>query len=101
MFAAGLATPLAAAAIIATMTVAIVTVHWRVGFFIFLPNGGWEYCASIIAVAAAVSIGGAGELTLDNLLGLAWDPAVGLGAVGMGFVLAVTHLALSHRPGGS
>jgi putative oxidoreductase len=101
MFAAGFATPVAAAAIIATMTVAIVTVHWRVGFFIFLPNGGWEYCASIIAVAAAVSIGGAGDMTLDNLLGVAWDPAVGLGAVGMGFVLAVAHLTLSHRPGGS
>ena len=56
----GLATPLTCVAVIALMTVAIITVHARVGYFIFLPNGGWEYCASIIAVATAVALTGPG-----------------------------------------
>ena len=33
------------------MTVAIVVAHWKVGFFIFKPNQGWEYCASIAVTA--------------------------------------------------
>jgi putative oxidoreductase len=45
MFAAGFLTPLAAAGIIGVMVVAIVTEHWKVGFFIFKPGQGWEYCA--------------------------------------------------------
>ena len=38
---------------IGVMIVAIVVEHWKVGFFIFKPNQGWEYCASI-AIAAFV-----------------------------------------------
>ena len=49
--AAGLLTPLSAAGVIALMIVAITTTHWKNGFFIFRPGGGWEYCA-ILAVAA-------------------------------------------------
>ena len=47
LLALGLLTPLAAAGMIGVMTVAIVVAHWKVGFFIFKPNQGWEYCASI------------------------------------------------------
>ena len=95
----GLAVPVASAAVIATMLVAIATVHWRVGFFIFLPNGGWEYCASIAAVAAAVAIGGPGQASLDRLFGWHtgwWGGAV---AVGLGVTAAAVHLAVSWRPG--
>ena len=53
LLAAGLLTPLAPPAMIGVMVVAIVVAHWKVGFFIFKPNQGWEYCASI-AVAAFV-----------------------------------------------
>jgi hypothetical protein len=35
---AALLTPLAAAGMIGLMVVAIVVDHWKVGFFIFLPN---------------------------------------------------------------
>ena len=47
LMALGLLTPLAAAGMIGVMMVAIVVDHWKVGFFIFKPNQGWEYCASI------------------------------------------------------
>ncbi|MGA1361291.1 MAG: DoxX family protein [Ilumatobacteraceae bacterium] len=100
LLAVGLLVPLASAAVIATMLVAIVTVHWRVGFFIFLPDGGWEYCASIAAVAAAVAFGGPGIASVDHLLGLAtgwWGGALGCG---LGVVAAAGHLAVSWRPKG-
>lgn len=97
-FAAGLLTPLAAAAIIATMLVAIVTVHWRVGFFIFLPNGGWEYCASIICVAASIAISGPGEISLDNATGLPDSMPWGIAGIALGIVAAVVHLSASWRP---
>ena len=92
----GLLTPLACAVFIALMTVAIVTVHARVGYFIFLPNGGWEYCASIIVASAALSLTGPGELSLDSAWSLPAGPP--LLAVPVGLVLALCHLSLSYRP---
>lgn len=99
LFAAGLLTPLAAAAIISVMTVAIVTVHLKVGFFIFLPGGGWEYCASIAAGAAAVAVAGPGGASLDDVLGWTTGPVIGGLAVGVGLAGAALHLAFSWRPG--
>ena len=92
----GLATSLSCIAVIAPMAVAIVTVHARVGYFIFLPNGGWEYCASIIAVATAVGVSGPGSWSLDN----AWAINQSLGAVALpiGVTCALCHLALCWRP---
>jgi len=66
LFAAGLLMPFAAAGFIGLMVVAIVTVHGSVGFFIFRPNQGWEYCASIAIVAFAVGTIGAGKYSLDH-----------------------------------
>lgn len=99
MFAAGLFTPLAAAGIIGVMLVAIVVAHWKVGFFIFKPNQGWEYCASIAVVAAAVATIGAGEWSLDHAFGLTWAGWTGcLVAVGVGLGGALAQLATSYRP---
>lgn len=97
-FAAGLLTPIAAAATVGLMLVAIATVHGRVGYFIFLPDGGWEYCAAIAAAAIAVGTAGAGEISLDHALGIHWGwwglliAAVG-GATG-----AAAQLAAFWRP---
>lgn len=92
----GLFTTVSCTLFIAVMAVAIVTVHWKVGYFIFLPHGGWEYCASIIVAAIAVAVAGPGSASLDSLWGLpTLSPAV---AIGLGFVLPVCHLALSYRP---
>jgi len=99
LFAAGLITPLAGAGIIGLMIVAIVVAHWKVGFFIFEPDQGWEYCASIAVVAFAVSMAGGGRWSLDNALGIefrGWSGAAVAGVVGIGG--ALTQLALSYRP---
>lgn len=92
----GLATPVSCAAVIALMTVAISTVHARVGYFIFLPNGGWEYCASIIAAVTAIAVTGPGSLSIDN----AWhiNQTFGFFALPLGVACALCHLALCWRP---
>lgn len=92
----GMANPLMCVAVIALMTVAIVTVHARVGYFIFLPNGGWEYCASIVAVATAIAITGPGAWSIDSAWGI--NQSLGLVALPVGLICAVCHLALCWRP---
>jgi putative oxidoreductase len=92
----GLATPLSCIAVIALMTVAVATVHARVGYFIFLPNGGWEYCASIVAVATAIAITGPGAWSIDSAWGI--NQSLGLVALPVGLICAVCHLALCWRP---
>ncbi len=98
LLAFGLFHPLACAIFVALMVVAIVTVHWRVGYFIFLPNGGWEYCASIIVVASALSLTGPGSISLDSAWSLPAGPP--LLALPAGVLLALCHLSLSYRPAG-
>jgi len=99
LFAAGLLTPLAAAGIIGVMLVAIVTEHWKVGFFIFKPNQGWEYCASIAVVALVVGTIGAGRWSIDNAADLHfagwWGGAI---AATVGIAAALVQLAVSYRP---
>lgn len=95
-FAAGLLTSLSTMALVALMVVAIVTVHWKVGYFIFLPNGGWEYCASIALVSIAVGIAGPGEISLDYVWGI--SNSLGWLITPMGVAIALCHLALSYRP---
>jgi putative oxidoreductase len=61
----------AALGIIGVMLVAIVTVHWKNGFFLASQPGqanGWEYNFALIAMALAVLIGGAGALSIDYVL---------------------------------
>ena len=99
LFAAGFVTPLAASGIIGIMLVAIVVAHWKVGFFIFKPNQGWEYCASIAVVALVVAAVGPGRWSLDNALSLTlddWWGAAIAAAVGIGG--ALLQLAVSYRP---
>lgn len=99
-FAAGLATPLSAAAFIGLMVVAIVTVHWRVGYFVFLPNQGWEYCAAIAVVAAAVSLLGPGSLSVDDALLSGWfdGPWWAVGSIAVGIAAGLCQLSLFWRP---
>lgn len=98
LFALGLLTPFAAAAFIALMIVAIVTSHWKNGYFIFLPGGGWEYCASIIAVALAVGIAGPGSASLDNAFSIDWGIAGGIITAALGVGAAIGQLTVFYRP---
>ena len=62
----GLLTRLAALGIGATMVVAILTVHLKNGFF--APTG-FEFPLSLLASAIALVITGAGDFSLDALIG--------------------------------
>ena len=102
LLAVGLLTPLAAAGVIGVMIVAIVVAHWKVGFFVFLPDQGWEYCASIAVTAWVIATVGPGELSLDHALGLAGEPGPWAGAIiaaAAGIAAALGQLAVSYRPG--
>jgi putative oxidoreductase len=63
---AGLLTPLASAGLVALMTVAIVTVHRKNGFFIFRPGQGIEYCLMTAVAAVVVATIGPGPWSLDH-----------------------------------
>jgi putative oxidoreductase len=98
-FAAGLLTPLAAGAMIALMIVAIWVAHRKVGFFVFRPGQGWEYCASIAVAAFCVAMMGAGRWSLDHAFGIhfrGWTGAVVAAVLGLGG--ATLHLVVSYRP---
>ena len=83
LLAAGLATPLAGAAITGTMVQAIRSVHADKG--VWVSDGGWEYNAVIIAVVLTVAERGPGPISLDNLLGLKLHgPALAVAALAAG-----------------
>lgn len=67
--AAGLLTPVAAAAVIGVMVAAIGTVHWTKGFF--AQAGGFEFPLLLAGGALAVAATGAGDWSVDHSLG--WD----------------------------
>lgn len=71
----GLLTPLGGAAVIGTMTVALITNHRGNGFFIFRPGEGWEYVMTLIAAGFALSVLGAGSWSLDHALDIFHPPA--------------------------
>ncbi|MEV6062594.1 DoxX family protein [Nocardia asteroides] len=97
---AGLLTPFAAAAVIATMVVALITAHRGNGFFIFRPGQGWEYTGVLAAVALATATLGPGRWSVDRLLGIeiggATAPAI---ACVLGVLSAALLLAACWRPG--
>ncbi len=82
----GLATPLSASALTATMLTAINRVHLKNGPW--ATNGGYEYNIVLIAAVLALVEVGPGELSFDHLLGnersgSAWTlAAAALGAAG-------------------
>ena len=69
-FALGLLTPLAAAAIVGLMTVALISAHYQVGFFVFRPDQGIEYVLALGVVAIGVSTIGPGRWSLDSGWGI-------------------------------
>jgi putative oxidoreductase len=93
LLALGLFTPFAAAALIAVMTAAVITVHAPKG--VWSTDGGYEYNLVLTAAAFALAAIGAGNWSLDHALsfslhGVLWGiGALVLGAIGgIGAVLS-------------
>ena len=85
----GLLTPLGAAAVVGTMTVALVTNHRGNGFFIFRPGEGWEYVMTLIACGVALGVVGPGQWSLDEALDLFQTDGLPVpGGLGLAIVLA-------------
>lgn len=102
LFAIGLLTSVAAAGIIGIMIVAIVVAHWKVGFFVFHPGQGWEYCATIAVGALAVGMIGPGDFSVDNIIDFVpsgWTPLAL--SLGIGFGSALAQLLICYRPSNS
>ncbi len=97
----GFGTSLAAAGLVAVMTVAFWTVHRSVGFWVTArPDEGWEYVLVLGTVGAAIAIGGPGEFSIDAMLGIedllnGW---VGAALVAGGVMTAVAQIAIFFRP---
>lgn len=82
----GLLTPLAAAAMIGTMTTAAFVNNASKGFW--SAGNGWELNGYLIVVAWAVATTGPGELSVDHALGIQFSGVLaGLGALGVGVAL--------------
>jgi len=94
LLALGLATPLAAAVIIAVMTVASVSVHLKHGFF--NHNQGFEYTMMLAVIALSIAITGPGPISLDALLGVR-DAGAGWGLLALVVGLAGAGLRLAQR----
>ena len=96
----GLLTPLAAAGVLGTMTVALIANHLKNGFFIFRPGEGYEYVLNLCFAALALGALGGGRLSLDNAIDFDVNGWGGffltLGAGGGGALLV---LLTSWRPG--
>lgn len=88
----GLFTPIAAAAIIGTMLMAIIKVHWDSG--IWNSEGGLEYPLANMIVAGFIGYVGAGQYALDAALNIAYPmPITFFVATGIAILGVVAGLA--------
>ncbi|WP_093086308.1 DoxX family protein [Pseudonocardia oroxyli] len=95
---AGAATPLAAASVVATMTVAVRSVHAPNGFFITAE--GWEYVTNLAAASIALAALGPGDLSIDRAVGLGRrlrGPMAAVVVGGLGVAAGLAHLAVFWR----
>jgi putative oxidoreductase len=96
LLALGLATPLAATALIGTMITAIRKVHLKNGPWV--TQGGYEYNVVLIAALVALVDGGPGRYSLDRVLGIHdTGPAWALGALAAGAAASTAVIEVGTR----
>jgi putative oxidoreductase len=80
VLAAGLLTPLAYAGVASIVLVALVTNHWKNGFFSNNPGEGWEYTGTLAVLSIVLGTLGPGEWSLDDAFGISFpfDPGKAL-----------------------
>jgi putative oxidoreductase len=97
LLALGLLTPLGAAAAIAVMLVAAVSVHAKA---FFVQNGGFEYALVIAVIALFVTFTGPGPVSLDAAFGLPLaGPRWAAAALVVGIACAIVTLRNRRPPG--
>ncbi|HEY1740374.1 MAG TPA: DoxX family protein, partial [Acidimicrobiia bacterium] len=97
MLVLGLLTPVAAGAVMGTLLVALITNHWKNGFFIFNKGEGYEYVLMIVCMSLALGTIGAGRYSLDKSLKYPIAPGSRAGflitaILGIGSALAIVGL---------
>jgi len=98
---AGFLVPLAAAGLVSLMTVAILTVHSKNGFFIYNEGQGIEYCLTIMVAAITAGSLGGGKFSVDHLVKISfWNRPSHMAATVLivGFGGALLQLAACYRP---
>ncbi|MEY2418007.1 MAG: putative oxidoreductase [Actinomycetota bacterium] len=93
----GFLTPLGAAGVVGTMLVALVTNHFRNGFFIFNKGEGYEYVMTLTLAGLALSALGGGKWSVDNAIDLGWSHKTGLEIGLLGVAGAVALLVVFWR----
>jgi len=90
----GLGGPIGSMLVIATMIVAIFSVHLKNGFW--ATNTGYELNALYIAAAIAIAFAPLSALSLDSVLGVSalHQPAIIWAALGLGVLGGLANLAL-------
>jgi putative oxidoreductase len=99
--AAGLVTPAAYGGTAAIVLVALVTNHWKNGFFSNNPGEGWEYTATLAVLSGSLAVLGPGKWSLDKAFDFAFPfqprtAAIVAAAIGIGGTVAF--LAAFWRP---
>jgi putative oxidoreductase len=93
----GFLTPFAYGGAASIVLVALVTNHWKNGFWSFLPGEGWEYTGTLTVLCIAVGGLGPGEWSLDDAIGWHFPFNAGtallisaaIGILGTGVFLAI------------
>jgi putative oxidoreductase len=97
----GLLTPAAYGGAAAIVLVALVTNHWKNGFYSNNPGEGWEYTATLTVLSGALAVLGPGKWSLDHAFSIEFpfDPrkaAIVAAVLGIGGTIAF--LAAFWRP---
>jgi putative oxidoreductase len=97
----GLLTPAAYGGAAAIVLVALVTNHWKNGFWSFAEGEGWEYTGTLAVLSMALGALGPGNWSLDDAFGISFPfqaPDAGIVAVALGIGGTVAFLAAFWRP---
>ena len=97
----GFLTPFSYGGAASIVLVALVTNHWKNGFWSFLPGEGWEYTGTLTALCIALGGIGPGEWSLDDAFGLEFPfkPGTALPiAAAIGILGTAVFLAIFWRP---
>jgi putative oxidoreductase len=99
MLIVGLLNPLAAAGVVGVMVVALITNHFKNGFFIFRPGEGYEYVLNLTIAALALGALGPGAWSADRYLKIHLHGVTGIAITAVaGIGGALLLLAIFWRP---